>query len=111
MIIVETFVKWLLQRKFKSETFTELLLKWEHRFNLLLLKLKAEKNYDQLQLLEEVVRRALLKILEVKGEVGTAMVKKDMEMNKELLAKIQAQNVPSTTPQVSPQTKPRFNVN
>ena len=72
-MILEIFFKWLMQRKFKFETFNELLLKQEHRFNFLLLKLKTEQNYGQLQLLEDVVRRALLKILEVKGEVGTAM--------------------------------------
>jgi hypothetical protein len=110
-MILEIFFKWLMQRKFKFETFNELLLKQEHRFNLLLLKLKTEQNYGQLQLLEDVVRRALLKILEVKGEVGTAMVKKDFDMNKELLAKIQAQSTQPTSTQSIPQTKPRFNVN
>src|SRR5271157_5263570 len=106
-MLLQILLRWLVQRKQKADLFTSLLLRWEHNLNILLAEMKVNKSYDKLQLLEETIRRGLLKTLEVKGEVGTSLVKKDFEMNKELVQKIQAQNIQvhPTTP--APETKPR----
>lgn len=111
MILLNEFTKWLLSKKQKVDFFTTLLLRGEQGLSFLLDEMKSKKDYDRLQTLEEVIRRSLLKILDAKGEVAIALMKKDFEMNKELLAKIQSQNVPPTSsPNQNPdtQTKPRF---
>ena len=107
-MVLNLFVKWLVQKKQKVDPLTSLLLRWENSLNIMLTEMKINKNYDKLQILEETIRRGLLKTLEVKGEVGTTMVKKDFEMNKELLQKIQAQTIPVAPVNPVTQTKPRF---
>ena len=107
-MLVNLFIKWLVQKKQKVDPLTSLLLRWENSLNIMLTEMKINKNYDKLQILEETIRRGLLKTLEVKGEVGTTMVKKDFEMNKELLQKIQAQTIPVAPVNPVTQTKPRF---
>ena len=109
MILPNAFIKWLLQRKEKVGLFNSLLLRWEHHLNVLLLEMKTNKNYDQLQVLEEILRRSLLKTLEIKGEVASTLMKKDFEMNKELLAKIQEQN--QHLAKEKPHPNPRFGLN
>lgn len=109
MIIINEAVKWLLTQKQKANLLSTTLSRWEVRLNALLLEMKTNKQYDQLQAMEEVLRRSLIKTLEVKGEVATTLLKKDFEMNKELLAKIQAQVVPQ--PEQKPHTNPRFGLN
>ena len=107
----------IIEKIFKKEVITptaptNLFLELKYRITILLETLKERKDYSQLQILEETLRDCLLKTLEIKGEIGMAMVKKDFEMNKELLEKIQEQIIPQPPIQkVSPQTKPRFNVN
>ena len=110
-MLLNLFFQWLFKKRLKTDSFIRLLLNWEYRFNLLLVKLRTEKNYDQLQRLEEVLRNALLRVLEVKGEIGASLVKKDFELNKDLVAKIQAQAAAQPPINSQPQTKPRFNVN
>ena len=87
MILLNEFTKWLLSKKQKVDFFTALLLRGEQGLSFLLDEMKSKKDYDRLQTLEEVVRRSLLKILDTKGEVAITLMKKDFEMNKELLAK------------------------
>lgn len=109
MVIINEAIKWLLLKKQKASLLSSTLFRWETRLNTLLAEMQANKSYDQLQVVEEVLRRALLKTLEIKGEVAVTLMKKDFELNKELLAKIQAQIQPQ--PEQKPQTNPRFGLN
>lgn len=107
MILLDILAKRVFQKRQTVDPLATLLLNWDSKFNTLLSDMKENKSYSRLQLLEETLRKALLKTLDTKGEVAISLMKKDFEMNKELLAKIQEQNLP----QSDQKQNPRFGLN
>lgn len=106
MVLLTELTQWALRKRGRTERLVNRLLHWDHRINMLISNFKQNRDYEQLQLLEESLRQMLLKVLDTKGEVATALMKKDFEMNKELLQKIQNQ-----TQQSNEKNHPRFGLN
>lgn len=69
-----------------------------------------KKDYSSLQILEEVLRKLLISTINEKSSVAEDLVKKDVELNKDLLSKISSQQSNSSN-KTSIVTKPRFKEN
>ena len=108
MILFDEFTQWALRKRERTERLINRLLHWDHRVNMMISGFKGSKDYEQLQLLEEALRQMLVKTLEAKGEVAVALMKKDFEMNKDLIAKIQG---PASQQSDTQKQHPRFGLN